>query len=196
MDNNISKWEREAGVDFLSEIGLKSGQVILDFGARVGRYTIPAAIIAGEEGVVFAVDKKQEPLDELKSKADKIGLDNIKTINNSGKLTVDLDSSTVDAVLLYDVLHYFSFDERKSVYNEVFRLLKESGLLSVYPKHVIGDSPADGFKDLHLDDVIAEIERVAFSYRKKYCNTISHNDSLNEGCVLNFRKSLKKKGTE
>jgi ubiquinone/menaquinone biosynthesis C-methylase UbiE len=192
MDNSISKWERETGVAFLSKIGLRSGQVILDFGARVGRYTIPAATIAGEEGVVFAVDKEQDSLDELKSKADKIGLNNIKTINNSGKLEIDLDDETVDMILLYDVLHYFNVQQRKDVYNEVFRLLKVNGLLSVYPKHVIGDSPADGFKDLHLDDVIEEIERIGFSYQRRYCATISHNDSLNEGCVLNFRKSKSK----
>lgn len=192
MDKNISKWEEKLGVDFLSDIGLENGQVILDFGARVGRYTIPAATIAGEEGIVFAVDKEQESLDELKDKADSIGLDNIKTINNSGRLNLDLDSSTFDAVLLYDVLHYFSFDERENVYKEIFRLLKENGLLSVYPKHIIGDSPADGFKNLHLDDVIEEIEKIGFTYQGKYCDTISHNDSLNEGCVLNFRKSVSK----
>jgi precorrin-6B methylase 2 len=69
MKNAMQKWEREAGVKFLKKIGIKTGQTILDFGARVGHYSIPAAIAVGKSGLVYAVDKEQKELDELSEKA-------------------------------------------------------------------------------------------------------------------------------
>ena len=55
----IEHWEKEEGVKFLRRIGMKPGQKVLDFGARVGNYTIPAAIVVGERGLVYAVDREK-----------------------------------------------------------------------------------------------------------------------------------------
>ena len=46
-NHQMEWWEREGGLKFLRKIGLRSGQKILDFGCRVGHYTIPAAQVVG-----------------------------------------------------------------------------------------------------------------------------------------------------
>jgi hypothetical protein len=50
------------------------------------------------------------------------------------------------------------------------------------------DDPIPEFGKLNSNDVKREIENSGFYFEKKYCGAISHDDSLNQGCVLNFRK--------
>jgi len=66
--------------------------------------------------------------------------------------------------------------------------LKQDGLLSVYPKHTLEDEPIQEFRGLRLSDVKKEIEDSNFIFDQKHCGLISHDDGLNQGCVLNFRK--------
>jgi len=193
MGDMMSKWEREEGVEFLERIGVRAGQKVLDFGSGVGHYAIPAAIAVGSMGMVYAVDKDQEVLGELERKATSLGLYNIKTIRSFGGVKIDLVEGSVDVVLLYDILHYFKEDERRKLYKEVLRVLRPHGLLSVYPKHVLGDEPHGEFKNIHLDDVIREIKDSGFSFKGKCCGTISHNNTVNPGCVLNFIKTSQHK---
>jgi len=191
MKDAMQKWEREKGVRFLKKMGIKTGQTVLDFGARVGHYSIPAAIVVGKTGLIVAMDKEQESLDELNRKVMRLNLENIKIIRTPGDVTLDLEDESIDVVLLYDVLHYFEESERRKLYCEVFRILRRNGFLSVYPKHLLEDSPADEFERLHLEDVKQEILDSAFVFKEKYCGTISHDDFLNYGCVFNFTKKSK-----
>ena len=189
MRDAMTKWEREEGVRFLKKIGIKTGQSILDFGARVGHYSIPAAIAVGKNGLIYSVDKEQQELDELSRKTKRLNLKNVKIVRTSGDVTLDFKDETMDVVLLFDVLHYLKKVERKKLYSEIHRVLKQDGFLSVYPKHVIEDSPLDQFEELQLDDVRKEIQDLNFDFQEKNCNTISHDDFLNQGCVFNFIKS-------
>lgn len=190
MMDTIGKWEREQGVNFLKKIGIKTGQTVLDFGTGVGHYCIPAAIVVGETGLIYAVDKEQRELDEVKRKAKQLNLKNIKIMRSSGSVAFIFEDETIDVVLLYDVLHYLKKIERARLYSEIHRVLKHDGILSVYPKHVIGDSPLDHFKQLNADDVKKEILAFNFQFQRKKCDTISHNDFINQGCVYNFIKGI------
>jgi len=191
MTEDIETWEKENGVKFLRRIGLRANQTVLDFGCRVGHYTIPAAKVVGSEGIVYAVDKEQQALDELEQKAAHLNLKNIRTINTSGQIQVDLENDSIDVVLFYDVLHYHE-KKREKLYAEAYRVLKEDGLLSVYPKHTLEDNPIREFRGLSVSNVKQEIEDSKFAFERKFCDLISHDDSLNQGCVLNFTKYVQK----
>jgi len=184
----MEKWETNDGVKFLKKIGLKSGQTVLDFGCGVGHYTISAARIVGSEGIVYAVDKEQQALSELQQKANHLNLKNIRAIKTSGQIQIDLENDSIDVVLFYDVLHYHEKEKREKLYRQAYRVLKQDGLFSVYPKHTLKDDPIRQFKELNLNDVKREIEDSDFYFEEKYCGIISHDDGLNQGCVLNFRK--------
>jgi ubiquinone/menaquinone biosynthesis C-methylase UbiE len=187
MNKEIEKWETKNGVAFLKKIGIKSGQTVLDFGCRVGHYTIPAAKIVGSEGIVYAVDKEQQALNELEQKA--THLKNIRTINSSGQIQIDLENDSADVVLFYDVLHYHEKKDREKLYAEAYRVLKQDGMLSVYPKHTLEDNPIMEFQNLSVGEIKQEIQNSNFVFGKKHCGLISHDDDLNQGCVLNFRKT-------
>lgn len=186
----MQKWETESGVKFLKNIGIETGQIVLDFGANDGHYSIPAAILVGNNGSVYAIDKEQEPLNKIEQKAHNLGLDNIKIIKNSGEVKLSLGNDSIDVVLLYDILHYLKQEERKILYGEIYRVLKPDGLLSVYPKHVVEDYPLMEFQNIHIDDVKQEIRDSGFLFDQKYCDKMSHNDEINSGCVLNFKKNI------
>ena len=192
MKNNMKKWETNDGVEFLKKIGLKSGQTVLDFGCRVGHYTIPAAKVVGNERIVYAVDKEQEALNELRQKVKAHNLKNVRIIKASGEIELDFESESIDVVLFYDVLHYLGKNDRKKLYQKAFRVLKQDGLLSVYPKHTLEDEPIMEFQNLSLGEIKQEVQNSNFVFEKKHCGFISHDDGLNKGCVLNFRKSERK----
>jgi len=183
---DMKRWEREDGVKFLGKIGIESGQTILDFGARNGHYTIPAARIAGQKGMVYALDKDKAALKELQEKATKKGLKNITLVETDGSPETGLENGSVDVVLAYDVLHLI--DHRKELYKEIYRVLRQHGLFSVYPKHNKFDSPGWGLENMTPEDIKAEIEDYNFNFEGKYCGVISHDEGLNQGCVFNFRK--------
>lgn len=181
-------WLEQDGKRFLKRIGVGQGEIVLDFGARVGYYSIPAAKVVGSKGIVNALDKDARALDELMRTAKSERLENLRRIDTSGQLAIPLSNESVDVVLLYDVLHLI--DTRELLYEEVHRILRPHGLLSVYPKHNKLDSPGWGLKDMAPGDIIKEIEYHGFSFTEEYCGEVSHDDSFNRGCVLNFRKPI------
>ena len=185
----MKQWEEQKGVAFLRKIGVKTGQTILDFGCRVGHYTIPVAKIVGDKGIVYAVDKEQQALNKLQQKATCLNLKNIRIINTSGQIQIDLENNSIDVVLFYDVLHYHEKKDREKLYAEAHRVLKQDGLLSVYPKHTLEDNPIMEFQNLSLGEIKKEIQNSNFIFGKKYCGFISHDDGFNQGCILNFRKT-------
>jgi len=188
MNKAMGQWETKNGLVFLKKVGLKFGQAVLDFGCRVGHYTIPAAKVVGDKGIVYAVDKEQQVLDELQQKAAGLNLKNIRIINTSGRIKLPFESRTVDVVLFYDVLHYHKKKERKKLYAKAYRVLKQDGLLSVYPKHSLEDDPIMEFQNMDMESVKREIQDSNFAFSKQHCGLISHDDGLNQGCILNFIK--------
>ncbi len=188
MKDTMERWERDDGIEFLRNIGIEPGHSVLDFGARVGHYSIPAALVAGDSGMVYALDKDPRELEDLRRKAKLLNLSNLEILHTGDTVRLDFRDNSMDVVLLYDVLHYLDKDHRDYLYSETHRVLKASGFLSVYPKHVIEDSPMDKFRDMNTEDVKAEIEDHDFRFQEKHCGSISHDDFLNQGCVFNFTR--------
>jgi len=192
MAEDMETWEKENGVKFLRKVGLRPGQIILDFGCGVGHYTIPAARIVASTGFVYAIDKERQAVSELRQKAQANNLKNIKVMKASGQIELDFESESIDIVLFYDVLHYHEKEEREKLYRQAYRVLKQDGLFSVYPKHTLEDDPIREFRSLSVSDVKQEIEDSKFVFERKFCDLISHDDNLNQGCVLNFTKYVQK----
>ena len=178
--DDMEKWIDNGGEKFLEDIGIKRDQSILDFGCGVGNYTIPAATVAGERGKVYAVDKNKESLDEMMQRAEKIGLKNIERIDVSEEIKVSLQNESVDVVLLYDVIHLV--DNRNGLLTEIYRVSKPNALISVYPKHHWEHM------NMELNDVKDEIESASFTYERELYKILMHDDCLEEGYILNFRK--------
>lgn len=172
------KLESQA-LEVLKGVGIKRGQIVLDFGCGSGIYTIPAAKIVGEQGKVYALDKDKKVLDELMQKAGLAGLRNVKRIETSGKLKFGLADESIDVVLLFDVFHHYYFpqiDERRGLLKKIYRILKLGGFISVWPKHM----------EMEAKD---EIKSADFYLENEYIGTLIHDDHDREkGKVFNFKK--------
>jgi ubiquinone/menaquinone biosynthesis C-methylase UbiE len=166
-------------LEVLKRIGVRRGQVILDFGCGTGTYTIPAIRIVGKQGRVYALDKDSGALDELMQKAGLAGLRNIERMETSGKLEIGLTDESVDVVLLFDVFHSYYFpqvDDRRRLLGEIYRIMRPSAFMSVWPKHM--ESDAEG-----------EIKNANFYLEEEYTETVIHdNKDLERGKISNFKK--------
>ena len=165
--------------ELLKRVGIEKDQKVLDFGCGSGTYTIPIARIVGDKGIVYALDKDFKVLNKLIQKAKSTGLNNIEPIHTHGELRINLDDNSIDAVLLFDVLHLYYFpqaDNRRKLLNEIHRISKAEALILVYPKHM--ESTA---KD--------EIESANFFFVDRYSATLIHNNTeVVDGQVLVFTK--------
>jgi ubiquinone/menaquinone biosynthesis C-methylase UbiE len=186
--NDVQRWTKHEGVKYIKELGISAGQVIIDFGCNAGHYTIPAAMVVGSEGTVYAIDKEQTAIDQLIKTAQNERLDNIIPIVSS-KPAICLPATSIDAVFIYDVLHYLNTDERKNLFKSVNTVLKDDGILSVFPKHNQLDQPMWHLAELRIDDIVREIESNHFILLKKADKRLIHDDSLETGIVINFIKS-------
>jgi ubiquinone/menaquinone biosynthesis C-methylase UbiE len=167
--------------EVLKEIGITAGQHILDCCCGKGTYTIAAATLAGEEGVVYAIDQNHEKLDELRSRAEACGVRNIEIVEKDVATRIPLSDEAVDVVLLYDIFWYFRPTERKThhLLNEVRRVAKQNALISVYPTHVDSHT-LQHFKNQMKDD--------GFFLVSEYSRQLVHEDRVETGTLLNFRR--------
>ena len=184
MVRNLKRWLDVDGPGFLRQAGVKEGDFVLDFGCGEGHYTIPAAMVVGQDGKVYAFDKDDMALEYLSREIENRGIKNIRILK--GDLAIPLNDVCIDTALCYDVIHYFK--DRERLYREIYRVLKEGGLFSLYPKHNRDDFPLMELASLNLEDIIEEVQREGFVLQSKLQGNIFHDEYYNEGIVLNFRK--------
>jgi ubiquinone/menaquinone biosynthesis C-methylase UbiE len=148
----------------LSEAGVRKGQFVLDFGCGSGTYTIPAAKLVGETGIVYALDISREALDKVARKAEREGLRNIVRTHSPGGEKIPLEDETVDVMTLIDVLQ--EIDNKDALFDEACRVLKDDGIVIVYPMHVETE----------------EVKRIAAA------RGLDLHEAKQEGRILVFRK--------
>src|SRR3990170_1105313 len=110
----------------LADAGLRSGMVFVDVGCGDGFFTILAAQLVGEKGMVYAVDTDASAIKRLKRKAAEKCLANVKAVVSEAEGTVFCDGCA-DVVFYSIVLHDFH-DPAKVLLNAK-RMLKPSGRL-------------------------------------------------------------------
>ncbi len=181
MKNDIDKWINKTGLEFFNNLGIRSGQKILDFGCGWGSNAITVSKIVGPRGYVYAFEKNRDSIDKLISMIDKKKIKNLKIIYAKEKIKTPISGNELDAVLLYDVIHdeYFNSRERRSLFKEVSRIIKSRGLLSVFPHHIDSDD---------IKGIKKEITDSGFEYTNKIKGTIIHDSTLITDTVYNFNK--------
>lgn len=118
--------------NILKEVEIKPGLHILDYGCGPGSYSIVAAELVGTAGKVYALDIHPLAGQRVQNVASKKGLTNIDTICSD--CATGLENNSVDVVLLYDIFHELS--EQNRVLEELHRVLKPNGILSFNDHHM------------------------------------------------------------
>jgi|GEM_PF-2658913 len=89
----------------LREMGLQKGQTLLDYGCGIGSFSISAAKMVGDDGIVYALDIHPLAIRTIEKEIKKKRTSNIKTILSSRE--TGLPDESVDVVLLYDMLQIY-----------------------------------------------------------------------------------------
>lgn len=160
----FKRWLDKNASQILSAVGVQEGKSVLDLGCGSGTYTIPAAKLVGDDGRVYALDVSRKALDRMEKKAKREGLKNIVRIDASAGEQIPLEDETVDVMLLIDVLQ--EIDDRSALLDEAYRILRQGGVVIVYPMHIEPE----------------EVERLATS------KGLYTEDRQFEGRILVFRK--------
>ena len=129
------EWLADNAFEVLQKVGISRGQTVLDYGCGPGAFTIPCARIVGEKGKVYALEVRPEALKRVKEQAEGEGLGNVETIlADSSMLATGLPDESMDVILVYDVMHAIS--EKMALLEELHRVLKKDGFLSIFPMHI------------------------------------------------------------
>jgi ubiquinone/menaquinone biosynthesis C-methylase UbiE len=186
MEINLENWLKSQGEIILREFGIMSEQKILDFGCGRGIYSIIASQIVGNTGNVYALDYDEDPLEELSDKIKTQNIKNIKIIKTTKKISIPLNSNSLDVVFMYDVYHLLDKDDRIKLLNEIYRILKiNHGILSYFATHI-------GSYGIKLNKVQELIEKTGFELVEQFKRPMFHWSWIEEGNVLNYRKIEKK----
>lgn len=116
----------------LREMGLQKGQTVLDYGCGIGSFSIPAAKMVSDDGIVYALDIHPLAIKAVEKEIKKKGISNIKTILSSRG--TGLPDESVDVVLLYDVFQMLS--DKEKLLEELHRVLKSGGVLFATAEHL------------------------------------------------------------
>jgi SAM-dependent methyltransferase len=129
------EWLRGHAVKALAHAGVRKGQTVLDYGSGSGIFTIVCAGIVGSRGRVYALEIRPGRLEQVEEKAKEQSLGNIvPVLSDSSRLGIDLPDRAIDVVLVWDVMH--EIKDRQGLLYELYRILKDDGVLSIFPMHM------------------------------------------------------------
>ena len=145
------------------------------------------------------MDKDPEALETLRRLASAQRLTHINAINTYGGVQVPLENESVDVVLLHGVWHLIGWEEsqgqttrrstaadRKPLLDEMYRVTKWDGFLSVFSPHNV--THTDITSQNYLKQ---EIDSAGFLLEKEMYRQLIHDDSLQQGHLYGFRKRQK-----
>ncbi len=138
--------------EFLQQLGISQGEIILDHGCGIGSYSIPAAELVGPNGMVYALDIHPLAIERTEKRAQKGGIRNLKTILSG--LENGLPDGSVDTVLLIDVFTWI--EDKPALLKEFHRVLKPSGRLFILIDHASPEECKSIVSETHLFDLDAQ----------------------------------------
>lgn len=102
-------------------------QDIVEFGCGYGTFTLSAAALA--KGTVHALDIEPDMVDIVRRKCRDAGVTNVEvTLRDFVATGTGLASDTMDAALLFNILHH---EEPVALMKEALRVLRPNGVLAV-----------------------------------------------------------------
>jgi len=145
----------------IQEAGIKTGDIVLDFGCGPGSYILPLSELVGPEGRAYALDTNLLAIQAVERLAARRQLKNVVTIKSNGP--TGLPEGYFDVILLYDVFHDLAKPEE--VLGELHRVLKPEGILSLSDHHLKENQILYGLTGKNLFE-LAKKGRFTYSFKK------------------------------
>jgi ubiquinone/menaquinone biosynthesis C-methylase UbiE len=112
----------------LDRIGIRTGERVLELGPGPGAFTVDAALRAGPDGRLIAVDIQPKMIARVERRVREAGLTNVETHVTSA-YNLPLGAESVDRAFLITVLP--EIPDRARALAELSRVLRPNGVLSI-----------------------------------------------------------------
>jgi ubiquinone/menaquinone biosynthesis C-methylase UbiE len=167
VNNPIRRWYMHRVLD---RVGICPGERVLELGPGPGVFTIEAAHRAEPGGKLLAVDIQPQMIAAVERKVRESKLNNVETyIADAAHLP--MNDGSVDRAFLVTVLP--EIPDRKRALNELQRVLKPAGVLSITEEFLDPDYPL-------AKTTIRRVEEAGFELKERHGNGWIY--------TLNFRK--------
>ncbi|MFX0025679.1 MAG: class I SAM-dependent methyltransferase [Candidatus Hermodarchaeota archaeon] len=178
---NIDEWLNEKAESILKEIGIKPGIKVLDFGCGSGTYSTIISNIVGNRGKIYALDYDEDKLEELNSKIKINNTKNIEIFKTSKQVSFPIQDNYLDVILIYDVWHLLSDNERKDFLKESKRTLKKGGFVSYLATHLHDPN-------VNLEEINNLMKEKGLILLEKFYKPMFHWSWIEEYQIFNYYK--------
>ena len=117
---------------------IKKGDTVIDLGSGAGNDCFVARAEAGETGRIIGIDFTPEMIEKARNNVTGRGYTNIEFIQGDID-NMPVDSNTADVIVSNCVLNLVP--NKKTVFNEIYRVLKPNGHFSISDIVLTGDLP-------------------------------------------------------
>ncbi|WP_136800019.1 class I SAM-dependent methyltransferase [Desulfosediminicola ganghwensis] len=157
----------------IQRLDISGDQNILEIGPGPGYFSSHVAKKL-ESGRLVLIDIQQEMLDMSKKRLDKKGITNVDYKLTDG-YCLDLESNLFDRVFMVTVLG--EVDNKDTYLKEIYRVLKEGGILSI--SELVGDPDK-----ISVEDLKSLVAKYGFTVFQVFGNKYNY--------TINFRKITEK----
>jgi ubiquinone/menaquinone biosynthesis C-methylase UbiE len=124
--------------------GASKGEICVDLGSGRGTDAMRLAEAVGSEGFVYGIDISEGMLKKARGSAERLGVKNVKFLNCTLE-KIELDDQVADVVISNCTINHSS--DKQSVWNEVFRILKDNGRFIVSDIYSLAPVPDEYRRD-------------------------------------------------
>jgi len=117
---------------YIKRFGIKQGDSVVDYGCGPGNFIRNASVLAGEAGIVYAVDVHESAISSVGKLIEKYNLKNVRTIL-AVKNHCSLPDKTADIIYAIDMFHMVP--DTDSFLCELKRIIKPNGKLIIEDGH-------------------------------------------------------------
>ncbi|MFW9852094.1 MAG: class I SAM-dependent methyltransferase [Candidatus Thorarchaeota archaeon] len=109
--------------------GIKKEQKVLEVGCGPGFFTIPAAEIVGNKGLIYAIDINPFAIKKVEKKIKKANIKNVKVML-ADVTDTKLQENSIDVAFFFGVIHNL-IGIIEDVIKEMYRILKPNGTIAI-----------------------------------------------------------------
>ena len=124
----------------INHSGAEKGEICVDLGSGRGTDVMRLAETVGNDGFVYGIDISEGMIRKARSSAERLGIKNVEFLHSTLE-KIELKDKVADIVISNCTINHSS--DKQSVWNEVYRILKDNGRFVVSDIYSLSPVPEE-----------------------------------------------------